>query len=177
MNVRTALAQEARGLESIFASRRPYETAVRHARWTEGPINLIGAGPARLAGLAGAWLLEWLLGWPAAARSVAAFRHYSIPMLRPRSLLIVISPSGAGEETIEAVRLAQKHGARVLAMSRDPASPLAQMATDLFLLPGEDEAPPQIATPFLEHAAMVYVGLAASSTFNPRHPVVDDMEE
>ncbi len=177
MKMRTAGLRAARGVEGMLAGRRFYEAAARQARWTEGTINIVGDGPARLAGLAAARLFEWLLGWPVAVRSVADFRNYCIPMLRPRSLMLAVAPSGEGEDIIEAVRSAQKRGASALVLSRDPESPLARMARAVFQLPGEEEAPPQITTAFLEQAAMIYIGLIASVIFSPGHPLAKAMDE
>ena len=83
--------------ETLGKGRAEYEAVVRQTRWGDGPVYLVGSGPSLAVTLAGAYALESLLGWPAIHHTPQAFEAYVLPALRPRSVLLLISPSG--EET------------------------------------------------------------------------------
>jgi glucosamine 6-phosphate synthetase-like amidotransferase/phosphosugar isomerase protein len=110
-----------------------YETLIRHVRWGEAPLYICACGASVPLGVAGVYLFEWLTGWPAVARSAKVFEAYTVPALRPRAVLLVISVSGEDPDALEIARLARSRGAMPLAMTRHPDSPLARACEGVFL--------------------------------------------
>lgn len=108
---------------------------VRRTRWGEVPIHLVGSGASFSVGLAGAYAFESLLGWPAVVRTPEEFQVYSQSVLRPRSIVIIISWEGP-VGLLELVHTAKVRGATVLALTHDAQSPLAKAADGVFLARG-----------------------------------------
>ena len=119
--------------ETIEKSVPEYETLIRHIRWGEAPITICGCGASLPVGMAGAYLFEWLAGWPVLARSAKVFEAYTLPTLRPRSVVLVVSALGEDPEGLEVVRLARSRGAALLALTRNPDGPLAKACEGVFL--------------------------------------------
>jgi glucosamine--fructose-6-phosphate aminotransferase (isomerizing) len=119
--------------ETLEKGVHEYETLVRHVRWGEAPIYFCGCGASLPVGMAGAYLFEWLAGWPALARSAKVFEAYTVSTLRPRAVLLVISASGEDPDALEIVRLARSRGAVPLALTRHPDGPLARACEGVFL--------------------------------------------
>ncbi len=178
MNAKQDILDLPRALRETVEKGRPeYEALVRRTRWGEGPIYILGSDSSLHAGMTGAYAFEALLGWPVIARSPVAFTTYSISVLRPRSVLIVISPSGESTETLEAARAASARGANLLALTNNPRSALAQMAGGVFLLRAGENDTPGIKTMVCEQAAMGYIGLVAARIFKRHHRQFDVLEE
>ena len=119
--------------ETLEKGVREYETLIRHVRWGEAPIYICGCGASLPVGMAGAYLFEWLAGWPVLARSAKVFEAYTLSTLRPRSVVVVISASGEDPEGLEVVRIARSRGAALLALTRNPDGPLARACEGVFL--------------------------------------------
>jgi glucosamine 6-phosphate synthetase-like amidotransferase/phosphosugar isomerase protein len=90
-------------------------------------------------GLAGAYLFEWLSGWPALPRTAKVFEAYTVSTVSPRSVVLVISASDEDPEALEVVRLARSRGATPVALTRHTDSPLARACEGVFLT--RDEGP------------------------------------
>jgi glucosamine--fructose-6-phosphate aminotransferase (isomerizing) len=161
--------------ETLERGRADYAALVRATRWGEGPIYLCGCGAAAHVSLAGAYAFEVLLGWPAVVRTARVFEHYSTSVLRPRSVLLVISASGESPEQLELARRARAHGAVVLALSNNPSSPLAQAAEAVFLTraEGADDAAAMVVC---QHAALTYLALVAATVLKRRNPLMQSLE-
>ena len=125
--------------ETLEKGVRDYEELIRRVRWGEAPIYICACGPSLPAGMAGAYLFEWLAGLPALARSAQVFEAYAVSTLRPRAVLLVISASGEDPDALEIVRLARSRGALPLALTRSADSPLAKACEGVFLT--RDEGP------------------------------------
>jgi glucosamine--fructose-6-phosphate aminotransferase (isomerizing) len=138
-----------------------YETLIRRVRWGESPIYICGCGPSLPLGAAGAYLFEWLAGWPALARSAKVLEAYSVLALRPRSIVLVISASGEDAESLETVRLTRSRGAVPLALTRRADSPLAQACEGVFLTRDEG-ADDSAATAVCQLAALCRIALTAA---------------
>ncbi len=152
-----------RALRLMWTKGQPqYDALVRRAAWSEKPVFITGSGSSYWAALTGAYAFESLLRLPAVARTPEAFKGYTISALAVRSLLIAISPSGECEKTLEAVRQAKARGAVVWALTANPGSELGKLAdgvAELYL----HEAPVEgIQSVFCQHAAMVFLALAAA---------------
>lgn len=163
--------------ETVEKGRSEYEALVRRTRWGEGPIYILGSESSLHAGMTGAYAFEGLLGWPVIARSPLTFATYSLSVLRPRSVLIAISPSGESTETLEAARAASARGANLLALTNNPNSALAKMAGGVFLLRVGENETSGIKTMVCEQAAMSYISLVAARIFKRHHAQLDVLEE
>lgn len=163
--------------ETLEKGRPEYEAIVRQTRWGDGPIYVLGSGASLLAGLAGAYAFEGLLGWPVVTRSAAGFEAYSASVLKPRSVVLAISPSGESSEILEAARVAKSRGATLLAMTGGPSSALAQMADGVFLVRAGEEQGPAIRSAICQQAAVCYVGLLAAKVLKRHHPQLAILEE
>jgi DNA-binding MurR/RpiR family transcriptional regulator len=97
-------------------------------RWPADPSKLIitGSGDSYCAALFGSWLLRergCASGLPALEASQAA--HY----LLPEDILVGISVSGRTARVLEAAKRAAAAGARVVAITDNAQSPLAELAS------------------------------------------------
>lgn len=78
-------------------------------------IYIVACGTAYHAGLVGKYLLEKMARLPVWAETASEFR-YRDPVLDSHSLVIVISQSGETADTLAALRMAKRAGARVMAI-------------------------------------------------------------
>lgn len=141
-----------------------YETLVRQVRWGEGPLHICCCGPSLPVGLAGAYLFEWLVGWPVVVRSLQPFEAYTLSSLRPRSVVVVISSSGETAEALELVRIARSRGATILALTRNAEGPLAKACEGVFLT--REEGPDDsVAAAICQLAALSSIALIAVRLF------------
>lgn len=163
--------------ETLETGWPEYQALVRRTRWGEGPIYMVGAGSSQIACMTGAYAFEGLLGWPVIVRAPVEFGTYTIAAVRPRSVVLAVSPSGDSDETRDAARAAQSRGAVLLALTSDSTSPLAKMADGVFLLRAGEEHGLRVKTAICQHAALCSIGLAAARTLKRQHPELDILEE
>ena len=147
--------------DTVEKGAHEYETLIRQVRWGEAPIYICACGAAVPLGMAGAYLVEWLTGWSAVARSAEVFEAYTLPTLRPRAVLLVISPSGEDPEALEITRLARSRGAAPLALTRRADSSLAKACEGVFLTRDEG-AEDSAAAAVCQLAALSSFALAAA---------------
>ena len=114
-----------------------YGAVVRKVRWGDGPIYVCGAGDCAALGLAAGYAFEIFLGWPVVARPVEVFQSYGLSLLRPRSVLVMISAAGEWPEAQELAHSAQERGCTLVALTNTPDSPLAKLADHVFLTRAE----------------------------------------
>ena len=96
-------------------------------------IYVVACGTAYHAGLMGKYLIEKLARIPVFADVASEFR-YKDPIIDENTLLIVVSQSGETADTLEALRIAKKNGARVLAIVNTVGSSIAREADDVFYI-------------------------------------------
>jgi D-arabinose 5-phosphate isomerase GutQ len=130
-----------------------------------GSIILTGSGDSHCAALFGHWLLQEqnrVFGLPALEASSAALH------LSPKDVLLGISVSGRTIRVVEAAQRALNAGARVVAVTDNPESPLAQLASQVWLI----HASPALElskTDYRDGQARQYVGyhhdVAQTKTF------------
>jgi glucosamine--fructose-6-phosphate aminotransferase (isomerizing) len=94
---------------------------------------LVACGTAWHACLVGKFLLERLAGIPCEVDYGSEFRARD-PILQKGTALIVVSQSGETADTLAAVRIAQRSGARVLAVTNVQGSTLAREAEQVLLM-------------------------------------------
>lgn len=96
-------------------------------------IYVVACGTAYYAGLIGKHLIEKVCRIPVVSEVASEFR-YKDPILDERTLLIVVSQSGETADTLEALRIAKRRGARVLAIVNAVGSTIAREADDVFYI-------------------------------------------
>lgn len=178
MDLRTEIRNAPRALRETLEKGRPeYEALVRQTRWGNGTVYMVGSGLSYVGALTGARAFEELLGWPVVARRAADFSVSSASLIRPRSVLLVISLAGESDATLEAAREARSRGAVLLAMTGNPASPLAEMADGVFLLRTGEGPGGEITAVLCLQAALGYLGLVAARVLRRHHQKLDDLEK
>jgi glutamine---fructose-6-phosphate transaminase (isomerizing) len=178
MDFRQQILDSPRALrETLEKGRAEYESLVRRVPWGDGPIFMVGAGSSYFATLTGAHAFESLLGWPVIARASSDFEAYAVPVLRPRSVVLVLSNSGETVATLEAARAARSRKAVVLALTNIPASSLAAMADLVFLLRTGEPAVAGIQAALCQQAALSYISLVAAKTLKRHHDQLDVLED
>ncbi|MCD8036130.1 MAG: glutamine--fructose-6-phosphate transaminase (isomerizing) [Clostridiales bacterium] len=96
-------------------------------------IYVVACGTAYYAGLIGKHLIEKICRIPVISEVASEFR-YKDPILDERTLVIVVSQSGETADTLEALRISKRHGARVLAIVNAVGSSIAREADDVFYI-------------------------------------------
>ncbi|MBR5467942.1 MAG: glutamine--fructose-6-phosphate transaminase (isomerizing) [Firmicutes bacterium] len=96
-------------------------------------IYVVACGTAYHAGLIGKHLIEKVARIPVVADVASEFR-YKDPILDEHTLLIVVSQSGETADTLEALRIAKRNNARVLAVVNAVGSSIAREADDVFYI-------------------------------------------
>jgi glucosamine--fructose-6-phosphate aminotransferase (isomerizing) len=169
--------------ETLEKGRPEFESLIRRVRWDEEPVFMVGTGSSFPCALTGALAFGTLLGWKVIAQTAIEFKAHTLPLLRPRSVVVAISNSGKSSETLEAASAARAKGTVVLALTNDAASELAKMADLAFLLRAgkTDESTGRGATSLgavlCQQAAIGYIGLVAAQTLKRHHPQFDVLEE
>ena len=96
-------------------------------------IYIVACGTAYHAGLIGKNLIEKMTRIPVIADVASEFR-YRDPVIDEHTLLIVVSQSGETADTLEALRIAKRNGARVMAVVNAVGSSIAREADDVFYI-------------------------------------------
>ena len=96
-------------------------------------IYVVACGTAYHAGLIGKYLIEKIARVPVISEVASEFR-YKNPILDENTLLIVVSQSGETADTLEALRIAKRNKARVLAVVNAVGSSIAREADDVFYI-------------------------------------------
>ena len=97
-----------------------------------------------------------MLGWPVVARPVEVFETYSLSLLRPRSVLVMISTAEETPEASRLAKLAHQRGCTLLLVTNAPESPLAKIADHVFMVRAEGDVDVPAVTVCL-HAALNYL--------------------
>lgn len=94
-------------------------------------IYIVACGTAYHAGLVGRYLIEKLARIPVEVDIASEFR-YRDPFVDDKTLFIAISQSGETADTLEALRLAGRKGARILSIVNVVGSSVARESDDVF---------------------------------------------
>ncbi|MDR3130601.1 MAG: glutamine--fructose-6-phosphate transaminase (isomerizing) [Treponema sp.] len=98
------------------------------ASWAEASRVVIAAcGTAWHAGVIGKHAFEYFARIPADAEIASEYR-YRNPIYNPKDIFIIISQSGETADTLAAMRMARKTGARIIAITNVVGSTLAREA-------------------------------------------------
>jgi len=162
--------------ETLERGSHEYEALIRRVRWGEAPIYICGCGASLPVCMAGAYLFEWLAGWPALARSAKVFEAYTLSTVRPRSVLLVISASGDDPDALEIVRIARSRGALPLAMTRHADAPLARACDGVFLTrdEGAEDSAAATACQFAALSSAVLIAARVLKHSNAELGLIED---
>ncbi len=94
-------------------------------------ISIVACGTAYHAGLVGKYLIERLARIPVFIELASEFR-YNNPIIDEKTLVVVISQSGETADTLAALRLAKRKGAKVLAITNVVGSTVSREADFVF---------------------------------------------
>jgi glucosamine--fructose-6-phosphate aminotransferase (isomerizing) len=108
---------------------------------------LLGMGTSLNAAMAGARYIETLARLPATAENAAEFR-YRDPVVGPATLVVAVTQSGETADTLEALALARRAGARTITITNTALSQATRMAEGTLLMHAGQE-----------------IGVASSKTF------------
>lgn len=124
-------------------------------------ITLVARGSSDHAAVYGRYLLEAAAGKPVSLAAPSLHTLYGIDADYGGQLAIAVSQSGATPEIVQTLRTLQAAGARGLAITNDPASPLAQAADETVELEvGEERAVPATKTVTGQFAAFAIIASA-----------------
>lgn len=90
-------------------------------------IHIVACGTAYHAGLVGKLIFEKLTGIPVETAIASEYRYLD-PIIKPNTLVIVVSQSGETNDTLAALREAKRQGAPVLAITNVVDSTIAREA-------------------------------------------------
>jgi glucosamine--fructose-6-phosphate aminotransferase (isomerizing) len=156
------MAEQPGRLAALLARR--HEIADRARALVPTPLAgtvLVARGSSDQAATCGAYFLEIATARPVALTSPSIITLYKASTDFSGYLLIAVSQSGQTPEIVEVVDRARRNGARTLAITNDPASPLASVA-DLVvdLAAGHEQAVPATKTVTAQLAAFAIIAQA-----------------
>lgn len=153
-------------LAALFARR--HEVAQEVRRLAPAPLAgtvLVARGSSDHAATYGAYVLEMATQRPVALASPSLHTLYKAATDFSGYMVIAVSQSGRTPEIVEVLETARRSGARTLAFTNDPNSPLAraaQLVVDLGA--GEERAVPATKTVTAELAAFALLAGALGNT-------------
>jgi len=165
--------------ETLVRGRPEYETLIRRTSWGESPVYFVGSGASYAVGVAGAYALESLAGFPAVARSSQDFAAYAITAVPRRAVVLAVSRAGESRATLEAARAARSHGATLLAITGAPESTLAKTADGVVLVRGSAVGSSAVSATIdllSRHAAVGFLSLVAARTLKRPRLQLEAME-
>jgi glutamine---fructose-6-phosphate transaminase (isomerizing) len=129
--VRNALLERLSGIESTVQlandSPVPEKATTTLSQLCEqvNRIVIIGCGTSYNAGMVAKYLIEELVRIPVAVEAAGEYR-YRTPVLDAQTLVVAISQSGETADTLEALRMAIREGAKTIALTNRPDSTMAR---------------------------------------------------
>lgn len=140
---------------------------IEEARAAGGRVHVTGLGKPEYVSRYAASLLS-STGTPATFLHTTEAAHGSLGQVVPGDAVVAVSNSGATRETVELVRLLADQGVRIVAVTGDSSSPLAE-AADVVLdaAVGQEGGPLELA-PRASVAAQVAVLAALSALLQER---------
>jgi len=178
----TDFKQEVADLPRVFRAtldhgHREYDTVVRHTRWGEIPIYILGDGASYYAGLTGTYAFELLLGWPVVLRSPRMLTTYGHSIVGPRAIVLAISGFGESDEMLEAARLVRRRGAVLLVLTTETEGALARMAEAVFPVEATRPAGTRLTQAVCLQAAAGFLALIAARALTRPSPLLPTLEK
>jgi DNA-binding MurR/RpiR family transcriptional regulator len=120
--------------------------------------------------------MESFLGLPVVAHPVEVFQSYGLSLLRPRSVLIMISAACESPEAQELARSAQERGCTLVVLTNTADRPLTNLADHVFLTRAEGDAESPTVTVCM-HAALNFLAFEVARVLKRPQPQWDLVEE
>lgn len=117
----------AKSSQIIFENVKLYDSYVKEQL---KKIVIVACGSAYHAGLCGKSVIENLCKIPCSVEIASEFR-YSEPLLNENTLAVFISQSGETADTLAALRLAKKRGAKILSIVNVKGSAIAEESENI----------------------------------------------
>jgi glucosamine--fructose-6-phosphate aminotransferase (isomerizing) len=121
----TEIREQPAALAATSKELRPRHEEMRRFAADCERVVLFGRGSSDSAATYGRYLLEVLVGMPAAMGAPSVMTLYGARQSLVGTLAVFCSQSGETEELVECAELMRQYGARVMAITNDGASPLA----------------------------------------------------
>jgi glucosamine--fructose-6-phosphate aminotransferase (isomerizing) len=137
------IAEQPEAVSRTIEALRPLRSELRRLAAGTRLVTFIARGSSDNAATYGRYLCEIHAGRPASLAAPSVATHYRARIDLRGALAVALSQSGATAEIVETLGWAREHGARTIAVTNDPASPLAAVA-DLALV---TRAGPEVAVP------------------------------
>ncbi len=147
--------------KTLEKARTGYSGVAHEVRWGDGPVLVCGEGECSALAQAASYAFESFPGWPVVAHCADVFQTYALPLLKPRSVLILISAGENQPETEALAQLARERGCVVVLLANSAESPLAKHAQHTALVGSEGKADSPSMTACL-HAALNFLALEAA---------------
>lgn len=93
-------------------------------------IHIVACGSAYHVGVVGKYVIEKMARKPVYVEIASEFR-YSDPLVTDKSLVIVISQSGETADTLEALKIAKRQGAKILSIVNVVGSSIANISDNV----------------------------------------------
>ncbi|MCX8036888.1 MAG: SIS domain-containing protein [Candidatus Sumerlaeia bacterium] len=139
---REVVACEARAVAAL--AEQFNDSLVKAARMLlgcKGHVLVIGSGTSHAIALRMAHLLS-CCGTPALYVSATDCLHGGAGAITPRDVVYAISKGGTTDEINRTVQMARERGAKIVAHTEAPESPLAKMSDLVFCIKATDDADP-----------------------------------
>jgi arabinose-5-phosphate isomerase len=107
-------------------------------------------------------------GQPASALHPGEAHHGDMGAIMAGDLLLALSNSGETDEVLGVANFARSHGSKLITITSNPESPLAQMADHVLLVPEGPEGCPLGRAPMASAAAMMAIGDALAAELMSR---------
>ncbi len=108
--------------EIVFSNVKLYDSYLKEQL---EKITIVACGSAYHAGLTGKYIIEKICKIPCSVEIASEFR-YSEPLVSENTLAVFISQSGETADTLAALRLAKKRGAKILSIVNVKGSAIAE---------------------------------------------------
>ncbi len=122
------IAQQPEALARTFDRLLPRRDELRALAAGRRHVLFIARGTSDNAAVYGRYLVEIHAGLGASLAAPSLATHYTVERDLTDTLVVAVSQSGATTEIVDAQRWAADHGARTVAITNEPASPLADTA-------------------------------------------------
>src|SRR5215813_9758545 len=119
-------------------------------------ITIAASGSSRHAGMVGEFMLERMTGLPVEVDFASQY-CYRDPVVGPNELTIFISQSGTTIDTITAVQVAHRKGAKSLAICNVPETPLTLNADAALLTHAGEEVAIAATKSFTTQLTVLYL--------------------
>ena len=150
-------------------------------RWRKRPPRLVvlaARGSSDNAALYARYLIEILLGIPVSLAAPSVRTLYAARLHLGGALVICLSQSGRSPDIVEFMRSAADGGARTIAITNDPRSPLARASDDVLLLhagPERSVAATKTYTAQLTVLSLLVASAAGRRTLIDAHRMLPDL--